>query len=148
MVLAMADNTRETLLNRVKEQGDLVRQLKAAKGDCTQVRHARRFFFLPPFLATIATSRLDLGSHVCTRCPLSLSFVSPASLIVTNRVPFTFTRQRSKVTLREYAFHVITILRERRLRFTRPYDSDLHGFSRSILPSCCYHQVCWFQLCF
>lgn len=33
----MADKGREDLLQQVKEQGDLVRKLKAAKGDKTQV---------------------------------------------------------------------------------------------------------------
>ncbi|XP_014474743.1 PREDICTED: histidine--tRNA ligase, cytoplasmic isoform X2 [Dinoponera quadriceps] len=37
MVPAMADETRDTLLGRVKEQGEIVRQLKAAKADITQI---------------------------------------------------------------------------------------------------------------
>lgn len=43
MVSTMADETRDTLLARVKEQGEVVRRLKAAKADGTQVtRNARR----------------------------------------------------------------------------------------------------------
>lgn len=77
MVLAMADEiTKETLLNRVKEQGEIVRQLKAAQTDKTQVSINILFFpflslFFPPFHAKISTT----FRHVHDRCTAFLFFV-------------------------------------------------------------------------
>jgi hypothetical protein len=46
MVQAMADEiSKETLLNRVKEQGEIVRRLKAAKAESTQVHNFFLFLF-------------------------------------------------------------------------------------------------------
>lgn len=75
MVLAMADETRETLLNRVKEQGEIVRQLKAAKADATQVRDMTIF---PP--------RLDVSSRD-KRVRASFLSLSTIPSIIANRFP-------------------------------------------------------------
>lgn len=85
MVLAMADETsRETLLIRVKEQGDVVRRLKAAKADSTQV--SRISFVLLARLSIRFLSRYSIPlSPLCLR----LGFAS-RSVVTVNHVPFTY----------------------------------------------------------
>lgn len=73
MVLAMADEiTRETLLNLVKEQGEIVRQLKAAQAEKTQVRTHRTFF--PLFLFSIHKNLFIITFRHRDRCTAFLFF--------------------------------------------------------------------------
>lgn len=62
MIPTMADETREVLLNRVKEQGEIVRQLKAAKADTTQVYDITIF---SPLLQNILIFRLVTDVYAC-----------------------------------------------------------------------------------
>ena len=62
-MLAMADETsRDTLLSRVKEQGELVRRLKAAKVDNTQVRE------LNPSNLFLSSGKIPGASSARDRC--------------------------------------------------------------------------------
>lgn len=71
MVLAMADEiAKQALLNRVKEQGEAVRRLKAAQADKTQVRTHPSFF--PP---SLPRKNLDAFRHR-DRCHSPFSFSS------------------------------------------------------------------------
>lgn len=82
MVLAMADEiTRETLLNLVKEQGEIVRQLKAAQAEKTQVRTHFSHFFSPLF----HTQKSRLRSVIVTDVPpfSFFVFVGSASCSIT-----------------------------------------------------------------
>ncbi|XP_070163005.1 histidine--tRNA ligase, cytoplasmic [Polyergus mexicanus] len=69
MVLAMADEiARETLLNRVKEQGETVRQLKATQADKTQ--GYREQFDINVELESLNNDFADV-SYTCGWCPTS-----------------------------------------------------------------------------
>jgi len=82
MALAMADETaRETLLIRVKEQGEIVRRLKAAKTDNTQVSCICFFLF-----------REKLICFIPLQIYFSLFFISgfvSRSIVISNHIPFT-----------------------------------------------------------
>ncbi|KAH0955355.1 hypothetical protein HN011_004972 [Eciton burchellii] len=69
MALAMADETaRETLLIRVKEQGEIVRRLKAAKIDNTQEYREQSDVNIE--LENLNNDFVDV-SYVCGWCPTS-----------------------------------------------------------------------------
>lgn len=83
MVLAMADEiAKQALLNRVKEQGEAVRRLKAAQADKTQVRTHPSFF--PP---SLPRKNLDAFRHR-DRChsPFSFSSCSASLCSIANSV--------------------------------------------------------------
>jgi len=118
-MLAMADEiSRDTLLSRVREQGEVVRRLKAAKVDNTQVREFDPSIHFPPDPRRSSARRVfvtDVTSFLlfCFRRG-NLNLVplrtAPRSITPCHRITFTFFLAKLARRTRNWSFHFMRLI--------------------------------------